>query len=322
MLYLAPLQGVTNRVFRDAFFSRFPGFDAALAPFIPATLDAKAEEKQFRDLLPAANAGVELIPQILGNEAESFVSTCRVFSDAGYREINWNLGCPFPMVANKKRGSGLLPFPDLIKAVLDQACARVAVPLSVKVRLGRSDPSEILRLAPVFNAYPLKSVTVHARVGVQMYEGEVNLEGFAEAARALRGEVVYNGDITDLESYEALRVRFPSVKSWMIGRGAVADPFLPARIKGLPLPADPAAELRAFHDDLYREYREILYGPKHALDKMKELWGYFGPGFSDLGRAGTERSVKEISRAKTIDAYERAVDSFFAATAARARASR
>jgi len=305
-LYFAPLQGVGNRVVRNAFFSRFPGFDAAIAPFIPSTFNAKSDEKQFRDLLPDANVGVPLIPQILGNEAESFIATSRVLADFGYTEINWNLGCPFPMVANKKRGSGLLPFPELIEQFLEQVCSHISVPLSVKVRLGRNDPREILRLVPIFNAFPLKSVIIHPRIGIQMYEGTVDLDAFSEAALKLKHDVVYNGDIKDVETYESLRKRFPFVTSWMIGRWAIRDPFLPARIKGLPLPADQTATIKAFHDDAYHEYREILCGPQHILDKMKELWGYLGLGFSK-----NQRALKNISHAKTIDAYDRAVDSLF-----------
>ena len=306
MLHLAPLHGVTNRVFRIAFFRHFPGFDAAVAPFIPSVNAASVSDTHFRDLLPPANAGIPLIPQILGNDADFFVATVKTLKDYGYDEVNWNLGCPYPMVANKKRGSGLLPFPDLIERFLDVACARTALPISVKVRLGRTDARELFRLMPIFNAFPLKRVVIHPRIGTQMYGGEVDLDGFSEAASLSNHPVMYNGDIKDAETFASLRSRFPSIQQWMIGRWALSDPFLASELKGLTPPADPAASIRAFHDELYEAYREVLFGPKHVLDKMKEVWSFLGGAFP-----GFARHFKDISKSKTLEAYGYAVAALF-----------
>jgi tRNA-dihydrouridine synthase len=307
---LAPLHGVTNRVFRNAYFRRFPGFDSAVAPFILAVRSAGLKGSHFKDLLPEHNAGIPLVPQVLGNDPESFVETAKALADFGYGEINWNLGCPYPMVANKKRGAGLLPYPDAIGSFLDAACARSALPISVKLRLGRYDAREILALAPVLNAHPLAKVIVHPRVGIQMYEGEVDLDGFAAAAALMSHEVVYNGDIRDAAVFASLRARFPFVSEWMIGRWALCDPFLPARIKGAAVPGDPVPALEAFHEDLYRSYRDCLSGPKHVLDKMKEIWWFLCRSVPDSGTA-----LKKIERAKSLEAYEAAVRAAFTGNA-------
>lgn len=306
ILLLAPLHGVTTRVFRNAFFRHFPDFDGAVAPFILSVPRDAAREKHFRDLLPGADGTFPLVPQLLSNDAESFVQTAEVLAGYGYREVNWNLGCPYPMVADKKRGSGLLPFPGLIERFLETACARSALPVSVKVRLGRNDRAELLALAPVLNAFPLTKVIIHPRVGAQMYEGRVDLDGFSAAAAALRHPIVYNGDIRDAAVYASLAARFPSVGEWMIGRWAIADPFLPARIKGKPVPADAPARLRAFHDELRAEYRELLSGERHVLDKLKEIWGWLSESFPE-----PEEARKRIRRTGTPEAYERAVDAVF-----------
>jgi len=303
---LAPLHGVTGRVFREAFFAFFPGFDEAVAPFIPATLSASADEKQFRDLLPLEGGPVPVVPQLLCNDGAAFASTSARLAAAGYSEVNWNLGCPYPMVANKKRGSGLLPHPDLIDRILAEALPLCPIPVSVKIRLGRNSAEELGPLMAVLNRYPLSRVIAHPRVGVQMYEGRVDLDGFSAAAAACRHPIAYNGDIRSAADYRALKARFPSVGSWMIGRGALADPFLAGDLKGLPRPADELPLVKAFHDELYLSYVDRLSGPRHALDKLKEVWSFLGSSFLE-----SERVWKLINRAKTPGEYAEAVERVF-----------
>jgi tRNA-dihydrouridine synthase len=234
-------------------------------------------------------------------------------ADLGYREVNWNLGCPYPMVTGKGRGSGLLPQPGRIDAFLDRVCKDSPIPVSVKVRLGFKDPREILTLIPVFNSHPLTKVIIHPRLASQMYEGTVDLDGFEQAYALSRHTVMYNGDIRDVQTYETLAARFPAIQEWMLGRGAICDPFLAARIKDLPgfagQTADPIVDragqlsrIRAFHDDLLDAYRDILSGQKHVLDKMKEVWTFLGPGFS-----ADPRSLRKIAGTKNLDAYRMAV---------------
>ncbi len=312
VLGLAPLHGVTIRVFRNAYLSRFGGLDYAMAPFIPAIKDAeKAARGHFKDILPEwnlgpAKGGVPLVPQLMANDADDFVSTARVIAELGYAEVNWNLGCPFPMVTRKRRGSGLLPHPELVDAFLDRACARSPLPVSVKLRLGLEDADEILAILPVLDRHPLRRVILHPRVGTQMYDGQADPEAFGRALAMSRHPLAYNGDISTLAGFEALRARFPGVGEWMIGRGAIADPFLPARIKGLPVPDDTLPALRDFHDRLYLAYAEYLHGPRHLLDKMKEIWGYLADSFPD-----PEAVRREIRRAGALDGYRRAVDLVF-----------
>jgi tRNA-dihydrouridine synthase len=303
---LAPLHGVTNRPFRDAYFDRFSGFDSAVAPFIVPVRGGTANARALQDVLPRDGDRVRLVPQLLCNDPEDFTDMAAVLADAGYDEVNWNLGCPYPMVADKRRGSGLLPYPQAVDGFLDRVCSRLGIGLSVKMRLGRFDPREGEALAPVLNAYPLKKVIVHPRLGVQMYSGTVDLDGFSVLSGALRHPVGYNGDIKTEADFRKLSARFPGVAEWMIGRGALCDPFLPARIKGLPLSDMPLAELRAFHDDLYRAYRELLSGPRHVLDKMKEVWSYLGSSLPE-----PEKAFKKISKSKSLEAYAAAVSAAF-----------
>jgi tRNA-dihydrouridine synthase B len=317
ILHFAPLQGVTNRIFRNAYFRHFAGFDSAMAPFILAVHTSRSRSRHFKDLLPGpaessrsdgacilegASSRIYLVPQLIGNDAPIFAETARILADLGYREINWNLGCPYATVANKLRGSGLLPFPDRIAAVLDAGCRIPGISISVKLRLGRSDPDDIIRLMPVLNDHPLGKVIIHPRVGTQMYRGEPDLEGFARAARLCSHTLVYNGDITSRAAYERLVERFAAIDEWMIGRGAVSNPFLAEEIKTGGAIGNRGMRLRAWHDDLYQSYRGVLSGPSHVLDKMKEVWTYLGASFP-----GTQKRLERIARAPTLPAYEIAV---------------
>jgi tRNA-dihydrouridine synthase len=310
ILELAPLHGVTNKTFRAAYFRHFGGFGAAMAPFILAVRTKDAKPNHFKDLLPGPKAeraaSIPLVPQLLASDPEAFRETILVLADLGYAEVNLNLGCPYSMVAKKGRGSGLLPFPDRVEALLDSGCSISGIGVSVKLRLGRSDPSDIDRLMPALNERPLIRVILHPRVGTQMYRGSVDLGGFERAAASCRHPLVYNGDIVDRRGFDELQKRFPKVDSWMLGRGALANPFLSEELKGSAPKGDEAERLRAFHDDLYGSYREILCGPAHVLDKMKEVWSYLGASFP---RAGLD--LERITRVKSLEEYSSTVDRIF-----------
>jgi tRNA-dihydrouridine synthase len=308
-LWLAPIRGVTGDLFRSAFARHFPGFDGALAPFIRPLPDDRLKPSDLRELAPENNQALPVVPQIIGNDSRQFISLARALFDLGYDTLNWNLGCPYPMVAKKKRGSGLLPDPERIDAILGQVVTAIPNRLSIKLRLGRHRAEEIGLLLPIFNRYPLTELIVHPRLGVQMYKGTVDLEGFAECLRLSRHPLTYNGDINDVETYQNLKQRFPEVTSWMLGRGALANPFLPGAIKGRPIPSPEERRmlLEAFHDDLVAGYAERLSGPGHLLNKMREVWPYLAGAF--LNR---KRVYRLIRKAATWEEYAAVAASVFA----------
>lgn len=306
ILSLAPLHGVTNRVFRAAYFRYFAGLDSAMAPFIHAITGADPGQAHFKDVVPRESLGIPVEPQLMGNEVDSFMATASMLAGQGYSSVNLNMGCPYTMVTRKHRGAGFLPHSEAVDAFLDSVCSRTTMRISVKLRLGLSDADEILRIMPVLNRFPLERVIIHPRIATQMYGGAVNLNGFAAAAALSVHEVEYNGDIKDAAFLSALMARFPSIHRWMLGRGVMANPFLPARLKGLPEPADHVGTIKAFHDELYAGYRQVLFGPRHVLDKMKEVCGYLVRSFSN-----SDSMLKSITRAKTLEAYERAIQNMF-----------
>ncbi len=304
-LVLAPLRGLTDATYRDVFARFFPGFDRALAPFITSYQGNSIKKNRLDELLPEKNENLKITPQILARNPENFKNAALILADLGYREVNWNLGCPYPMVANKKRGSGLLPHPDHIEKFLT-ALAGLPIRLSIKTRLGRHDPSEIMALIPLFNKANLSELIIHPRTGIQMYKGVVDMTGFAQALEICRMPVVYNGDIRSRADFQSLGKKYPAIKTWMIGRGALTDPFLPARIKDLTLPADPVAHLKAFHDELFSRYQQRLHGDSHLLGRMKGVWFYMAGSFINSASI-----LKKIQRTRSLAKYQSLVNKYF-----------
>jgi len=280
----------------------------AVAPFISAVGRGRRKNSSFTDLAPENNKRLPVIPQILTKEPEEFIELADALSEAGHEIINWNLGCPYPMVIRKGRGAALLPHPEKIDSFLKEVLPRIKPKVSVKMRLGLESPEEILQVIPVLNRHPLKEVIIHARTAAQMYKGTPHRDKFEECLALLDHTVVYNGDITSVAVFEELSQRFPQVKRWMIGRGAAIDPFLGEKIKGTCSTADEDLMERIynFHKGMFREYQKTLSGHAHLLDKMKNLWSYLGENFVD-----GHKMMKKIKKTGSEDHYQKVVTEIF-----------
>ncbi|QTA83643.1 tRNA-dihydrouridine synthase [Desulfonema limicola] len=306
ILYLAPMRGITNFTFRNVFYSFFQGFDLAVAPFISGVNARRIKDSYFKDVLPVHNQEIPVIPQILTKSPEDFIFMAKRLYDLGHETINWNLGCPFAMVAKKGRGSGLLPHPELIDLFLEKVIPAVPNNLSIKTRLGRNNPDEIFALMPVFNRYPLTELIIHPRTGIQMYEGVPDLNIFEECLDMSAHAVVYNGDIIDIDTFQRLSSRFKSVNRWMIGRGALINPFLPGMIKaGCCIFNNKISIFKDFHEALFHAFDKVLDGPSHLLKRMKSFWDYFEQSFNN-----SRQVVKKIRKNKDIEQYRIIVHDF------------
>ncbi len=306
-LCLAPLKGITDALFRNTYAEFFNGIDWAVAPFLSTPKGGRIKPSFLKDVLPENNRKMPLIPQVMSKRAENFLPLATALLDLGYDRINWNLGCPYPMVAKKGRGSGLLTDPEAIERFLEHTCEAMPDRLSIKMRLGRYRADEIFELIPILNRYPIREIVIHPRTGIQMYEGTPHLEVFERCLELCRRPVVYNGDIADRTGFERLRKRFPQIDTWMIGRAAVADPFFCDNLKGRQWRAEEKNDIfRAFHDALYARYAERLFGPSHILGRMKALWTYFEKSFEQ-----GDRVRKKIHKSQKLQRYETVVNDFF-----------
>jgi tRNA-dihydrouridine synthase len=307
-LILAPMRGITTMHYRQAFVRHFRGLDIEMAPFIPTVNADRINPKLLKDVLPENQSGLPMIPQVIGNNADDFIQMNIALHDLGYNEINWNMGCPHKPIRKKRRGSGLLPYPDTVDTILDQVCERSPVKISVKVRLGVSDKSELMKLIPILNTYPLSEVIIHPRTAEQMYTGTVDLDAFEEAFQALEQTVCYNGDINDLAFSQSLEKRFPTIGRFMLGRGLLANPFLCEQIKNRKSNVENAvSRIAAFHDDLVLSYETVLHGDHPVLGKMKEFWTYQATHLSN-GR----KMFKKLKKTQHLGNYKAIVSEFLA----------
>lgn len=284
MVIMAPLQGLTEAEFRRAWSRHFSGIHQMMSPFIALAEGSRFRQQHLRDVLPEANPGLAIIPQVLGNDPEKFILLSHRLQELGYATVNWNLGCPKPSVARKKRGSGLLPFPDLLRQLLDEIIPALPIALSIKTRLGYHHPEEFEKLMEVFNDYPLQSLVIHPRIGVQMYDGAMHLETLDAAVGRIKYPWVFSGDITDRESFLATRKRYPTAAGWMLGRGLLANPFLAEQIM-LAATTTPDEKHRDtlinFYNDLIQELAAKGRSSLAQLGKKKDYWWYFVHWFTD-----------------------------------------
>ncbi len=305
ILTLAPLRGLTDAIYRNTAARHFKGFDNSVAPFLSTFQGTKVKSAKLDELLPENNKDLTVVPQILGKHPDQFVILADMLTDLGYETINWNLGCPYPMVANKKRGSGLLPFPEEINAFLTYI-QRMKGNLSIKTRIGRHTPDEIKTLLTIFNQYPLAELIIHPRLGVQMYKGHPDLDVFAYCLDHSTHPVTYNGDINTLADFSRLQELFPNVNQWMIGRGALANPFLTEQIKGIFNHNNQVARLQQFHDDLFNQYNTRLSGSGHLLGRMKGVWYHLA------GRlVKRKKTLKKIQKTRNVVQYQTLVETLF-----------
>ncbi len=304
--YLAPLEGITGHIYRNVLEKYFPGTDRYFTPFIAPDQNRVLRTKERRDVLPENNCVSDLVPQILTNNAEHFLQTVRVLQEMGYQEVNLNLGCPSGTVVSRKRGSGLLAYPEELDRLLEQIFDGTDMRISIKTRIGRDDEENAFRLMELYQKYPLSELIIHPRTQKDFYRGEPRLELFGELLSDIgRFPVCYNGNLLMEQNYKDFTERFPQVEAVMLGRGVIANPGLIRQIK-TGQPTDKKT-LRAFHDEVLQGYREVFGEDKNALFRMKEMWIYMIHLFSEH-----ERYAKKIRKAQSLAEYGCAVDALFA----------
>ncbi len=305
-IYLAPFQGITGTVFRTVYMSHFVGVDKLYTPFFTGIYKKKNLTTRADELDVIHYGKSPLIPQILSKDAEEIIRFATFCSEKGFTEINWNLGCPYPRVANKKRGSGMLPYPEMVAEILEQLQEKLPLNFSVKCRLGYYSADEIFNLVPVFNKYNISELIIHARIGKQLYKGEADTEIFKKTIGLWTMPLAYNGDIFSVDDLHRLQEDFPKVNRWMIGRGLLMDPFLPGDIKGVAFQGDRKTKIQQFVVDLYLAYRKKMNDRLQAINVMKELWGFLRYSFDD-----PHKVFNRIKKCKSFDEYEQAVSDVF-----------
>lgn len=304
MIYsLAPMEGITGHTFRRVHAECFGALDRYYTPFLPPPRVGNSfGGKAFKEIDPANNEGLNVIPQLLTKNADEFVWAARQLAELGYREVNLNLGCPSGTVVSKGKGSGFLRNLDELEVFLRDVCERSPLPVSVKTRLGLEEDAEYERILELYCSLPLAELIVHPRVQKDRYTGSPRQERYGDTLARAPFPVAYNGDIFVSEDASALCAAYPATRHVMLGRGLLANPAL-ARMLAGGAPAS-AIELRRFHDRLFDAYQDEIGG--NTVFRMKEWWFYAKCAFADP--MAVHRAVR---KAHKVEEYEVAVEEIF-----------
>ena len=289
--YFAPLEGITDGIFRQLHHKYFPGIHRYYTPFISPTVHRSLTAKEQRELSCDQLRLFDLIPQVLTKNSDDFIWMAQQCADLGYKEINLNLGCPSGTVTAKGKGSGLLLDLENLDRFLHEIFTNSPIPISIKTRIGFHSSAEFPRILEIFNKYPIAELIVHPRVRSAFYSGTVDMNAFKLAADSYTMPLCYNGDITQLAQIQHLVNEFPCLQSVMIGRGLIADP-------GMLSPGGTTVSvLRNYHNDLLDHYIEAFGGSRNAMFRLKEHWQYLIKKFDNSEKLG-----KRLR--KTIDILE------------------
>ncbi len=264
--YSAPMEGITDSVYRRLHHEYFGGIDRYYMPFLSPTVHRQLTAREERELPYADTVAFEAVPQLLTKVPEDFLWAAQQCADRGYREVNLNLGCPSGTVVSKGKGSGMLRDPDSLDRFLDAIFRDAPLGISVKTRIGMENPDEFPRLLEIYNQYPIRELTVHPRLRRQFYKGDVFMDAFRYCLENSKSPLCYNGSLANLSDIQNFHQEFPQVEAVMLGRGLIADPAM----------LDPkhhnVKTLEAFSDALLEAYCRTFGSERNAMFRLKENW--------------------------------------------------
>ena len=223
----APMEGITNSIFRRTHARYFPGTDRYAAPFLAPDGQGRIKSAALLDLDPERNSGIPLLPQILCNSAGAFLALSRELEAMGFTEVNLNAGCPSGTVVPKHKGAGMLLDLRSLDAFLNEVFAHSRLRVSVKSRLGLESTAEFPTILEIYNRYPLSELILHARDRKGLYQSRPDLKAFAAAFSSSRAPLCYNGNILSPAHRDRVLAAVPDLERLMPGRGA--DPTAPGR---------------------------------------------------------------------------------------------
>ena len=316
-ILFAPLQGYTTGIYRKAHAKIFGGVDAYYAPFLRIE-NGKPREKDLRDLEIAnaecansrcadiAEENAREIPQIIANSVDEFKILADALIAKGYTEIDFNMGCPFPMQVNRHRGAGILSDKQAVQKIMDEIGKLSSVAFSVKMRLGQASPDEAFALLPILNEAPLSQITLHPRLGKQQYKGAIDFKSFEKFYEESRHPLVYNGDITSVSQICEMERRYPKLAGVMIGRGMLAKPSLAAEYKELrdinsaATAQDFLGKLLQMHQVIFDHACKTYQGDCQILSHIQSFWEYLEPSIP-------KKIFKKIKKAGKLNEYQEAI---------------
>lgn len=307
--YFAPMEGITDYLYRQVVWRHFPYADKLYAPFIQPNEKPVIVPKEYNEICPDNNHGIPMVPQILTRDAIGFIKVGEILEAMGYQELNLNLGCPVKLIVSKGKGSGMLADTDYLDKFLDTIFSHEwKCKITVKTRLGLTDNADFNDLLEVYSKYPIYELTIHPRYRSDFYSGEPRLNEFGKVFNYTNKKgpmkICYNGNINSIANRDAILEQYPQISSIMCGRGALANPALFRELKGGD--AMTKDEFIHFHKDVYHTYMDTVAKEKHFLHKMQEMWTYWNQYLClelDI--------MKKIRGVSSISEYTSVIDNIF-----------
>lgn len=300
-IYFAPLQGFTDDAYRRIHSRLAGGVTTYYTPFVrmePGGL----RSKDIRDLKPEFNKNVDITPQIIVSDREEFARLADAVSDMGYRKIDVNMGCPFPLQTRHGKGAGLLQHPDKVEDIIKEMEKRSETDFSVKMRIGQETEEEGMRIIKMLNDAKLTHIVLHPRLGTQQYKGCADKEAFRRFMETSYHPMVYNGDIRTLEDIRTTESEMPGLKAIMIGRGLLSRPSLATEYNdGIEWDTRKRLSLiKEMHTELLEHYSNVIPSEMQRLTKLRTFWEHME---EELGR----KQWKKIIKAGNLKNYLKAV---------------
>lgn len=303
-IHFAPLQGYTDSIFRKLHAEIFGGVDKYYTPFIRVER-GDFRKKDIRELPDETELCT--IPQIIAStKPEDIEKMVAMLEEKGYKEVNINMGCPFPMIAKHGMGSGLLADKEAVKAMIKVLEAHPSMQFSLKTRLGYDNENQIFEMTDIINNFPFTEVTMHPRIAKDQYSGDINHQKFAEFAKVCKHPLIYNGDVTTLDDINKISTVYPTLKGIMIGRGLLMNPALASEYKNGVIMSDKEKKDKSKQliKKLFTQCEELMNGEEQSVAHVKAYFEYLLPDIE-------KRNRKKVLKANKAEKLRGAIAEFF-----------
>lgn len=279
LLALAPMQDISGLSYWRL-LSRYAAADAYWTEFFRVHPDSHLE-RWILESITKNPTGRPVVAQMIGNDIPSLVRTAKQLQQYPIAAVDLNLGCPAPIVYRKRAGGGLLREPQQIDAILGALREAVAIPLTVKMRIGFESPSEFDHLLSILAKHSIDLLTVHGRTVKQLYSGAVRYDLIAQAARSLPCPVVANGNIhSPAQALDLLKKT--GVRGLMIGRGAIRNPWIFEQIRqemrGEPVRLPSGREVLNYIHELWESEVSPGFAESAQVQRLKKFMNFIGEG--------------------------------------------
>ena len=297
----APLQGYTDAIYRTMHNKVFGGINSYYSPFIRLE-KGEVRQKDIKDILPENNENINLVPQIIVNSNEEFLKLTESVCNLGYKRIDINMGCPFPLQTKKGRGAALLQNTKHLEDIVESINSINDIDFSIKMRLGMDSAEDAKGALEIINKAKLHHLTIHPRIAKQQYKGEIDYQTFDYIYQNCLHPIIYNGDILSQEDIYNIINIYPKIEGIMIGRGLLAKPYLAMELnKTIRLSvSERLSMIMKLHDAIYDHYSSVMQGEHQLLLKMKTFWEYLD---EEIGK----KPYKAIKQSVDIKKYELAI---------------